>query len=78
MTCLPALTTLEHQLSPQPAVVVDVAKLGYADTNFLRFLIRLKKHENKSATQAVRLVRVGRRLRRLLEITGLRSLFAYD
>lgn len=78
MACVPALTQLEEQLSSRSAVIVDLAELRYADTNFLRFLIRLKRHENKSDTQAVRLVRVSRRLRRLLDITGLRPMFSYD
>jgi anti-anti-sigma factor len=57
---------------------MDVADLEYADTSFLRFLLRLKKHENKANPNAIRLVRVNRRLRRLLEITGLSRVFAYS
>jgi len=78
VTCMPALAELEKTLAPPCAVVVDVADLRYADTSFLRFLLRLKKHQNKSKPGAIRLVRVNRRLRRLLEITGLARVFTYE
>jgi anti-anti-sigma factor len=78
ITCMPALAKLEEKLTAPSQVVVDVADLQYADTSFLRFLLRLKKHENKSAPQAIKLVRVNRRLQRLLEITGLSRTFTYE
>jgi anti-anti-sigma factor len=76
LSCMPALAELEKKLVAPSAVVMDVADLEYADTSFLRFLLRLKKHENKAQRDAIRLVRVNRRLRRLLEITGLSRVFA--
>jgi anti-anti-sigma factor len=78
LTCAPALGDLAQELSQRPRVIVDVAKLEYADTTFLRFLLSLRRQENKSDREAIRLTRVSRRLRRLLEITGLIRVFACD
>jgi anti-anti-sigma factor len=78
VSCAEELATLEKRLASKTQVIVDVADLGYADTNFLRFLLKLKKHENKSQREAVRLVRVNLRLQRLLEITGLSRVFACE
>jgi len=78
VTCTEALAGIQKELAPSSRVVIDVADLEYADTSFLRFLLHLKKHENKSERDAIRLVHVSRRLRRLLEITGLGRVFACD
>jgi anti-sigma B factor antagonist len=78
VTSAEALAGIQKELAPSSRVVVDVADLEYADTSFLRFLLHLKKHENKSERDAIRLVHVSRRLRRLLEITGLSRVFACE
>jgi len=78
VTCTEALAGLEKELAAPSCVIMDVADLEYADTSFLRFLLHLKKHENKCEPDAIRLVNVSRRLRRLLEITGLSRVFACE
>ncbi len=78
LTSAPALAELERALVPASSVVLDVADMEYADTSFLRFLLRLKEHENKTERAAITLVRVSRRLRRVLEITGLHRLFVCE
>jgi anti-anti-sigma factor len=71
----PELAELEVDLDSQPSVVVDVSELEYVDPVFLRFLLRLKKQPNKAQRKAIRLVGVSPRMSRLLEATGLSSLF---
>jgi len=78
LTCASELTTLEKELAEPDSIVFDVTGLEYADTTFLRFLLRLRAHGNKSRRTAIRLVGVGRRLQRLFEVTGLSHLFAYE
>ena len=51
-------------------VVMDVARLKYADTTFLRFLIGMKKDGVD-----VRLVGLSAHCRRVFEVTGLASQF---
>lgn len=75
VTCLTQLAELENELIEPAHVVLDVEDLRYADTSFLRFLLRLRTHENKHERGSVRLVHVHRRLHRLLEITGLTRVF---
>ncbi len=77
VTCLTQLTELENALIEPARVVIDVEDLRYADTSFLRFLLRLRTHENKRERGSVRLVHVHQRLHRLLEITGLIRVFTY-
>jgi anti-anti-sigma factor len=50
-------------------VIVDVANLRYADTTFLRFLIRLRRHGS------VRLIGANQTVRRVLDVTGLSRYF---
>lgn len=70
------LAQLEKELADSSNVVLDVGDVKYVDTTFLRFLLRLRTHANKSTRDSVRLIRATRRLRRLLEVTGLTRTFA--
>lgn len=70
-----ALKRIEASVRAAPQIAVDVGELKYADTTFLRFLLRLKSQPNKTARDAIRLVRASRRLQRLLEVTGLLRAF---
>jgi anti-anti-sigma factor len=72
----PELAELENELSAESNVILDVGDLKYADTTFLRFLLRLRAQSNKSGRDSIRLVRATRRLQRLLEVTGLDRMFA--
>lgn len=72
----PELAQIENELAGSSNVVLDVGDVKYVDTTFLRFLLRLRTHSNKSTRESVRLMRATRRLRRLLEVTGLSRTFA--
>lgn len=78
ITCVKTLERLERELKQADKVVLDVGGLDYFDTTFLRFLLRLHSHENKSSHGAVRLVGVKPMMQRVLEVTGLSRVFAYD
>ena len=78
LTSAPELATLEMELEGAAQVVLDVAGLDYSDTTFLRFLLRLRAHANKTEHAAVRLVGVRRNLQRVLDVTGLSRVFAYE
>ncbi len=70
------LAQLENELADSSNVILDVGDVKYVDTTFLRFLLRLRTHANKSTRDSVRLMRASRRLRRLLDVTGLTRTFA--
>lgn len=72
------LSRMGEQLLEPERVIFDVSGLEYADTTFLRFLIHLRNHTNKTQSGAVKLVGVSRRLRRILDVTGLSHLFALE
>ena len=78
LTSAPALAELEKHLRKRSNIVLDVAKLEYADTTFLRFLIRLRMRPRDRGPVKVRLVGVRPNLRRILEITGLNKLVVYE
>lgn len=78
LTSEPELATLERELESAALVVLDLAGLKHSDTTFLRFLIRLRAHANKTDHPAVRLVGVGRNLQRVLDVTGLSRVFAHE
>ena len=73
-----ALERLEQQLRRQNEIVINVAGLEFADTTFLRFLLRLRSRANTSDHANVKLTGVTRRFQRLLEVTGLSRLFNYE
>lgn len=76
ISCAPLLKWLERCLTGRTAVTVDVAGVRYADTTFLRFLLRLRgSATNAPLRRRVRLVGVTQNLRRVLEITGLIRVF---
>ena len=78
LTSAPALEQLEKKLRDRKNIIINVAKLEFADTTFLRFLIRLRTHARERGHINVKLVGVGKPLQRVLEITGLSKLFKYD
>ncbi len=69
------LSRLEKRLLEPEAVVIDVSKVDYVDTTFLRFLVNLKHHTNKINKSSIKIVGVGPRLRRIFEVTGLMRQF---
>jgi anti-sigma B factor antagonist len=70
-----ALERIEEEVAPASRVVIDASNLKYADTAFLRFLIRVSKQPNKGR-DSVRVVGATRQLRRVFEVTGLSTLFS--
>lgn len=72
----PELEKLANELASSSNVVLDVGDVQYVDTTFLRFLLRLRAQENKTSRESIRLVGATRRLRRLLDVTGLTRSFA--
>jgi anti-anti-sigma factor len=56
-------------------VILDVSKVQYFDTTFLRFLANLGRHAKKAQQANVKLLGVTPHLRRVLEITGLIRVF---
>jgi anti-anti-sigma factor len=77
-TSAPALEQLEKHLRIRSHIVLNVAKLEFVDTTFLRFLIRLRAPASGRHPATVKLVGVGEPLQRALQVTGLRTLFKYD
>lgn len=71
------LTQLARSTEASDTIIVDVHGLRYADTTFLRFLLTLKRSPSRRAADAVRLVRAGKHVKRVLQVTGMTSLFAY-
>jgi anti-anti-sigma factor len=78
LTSAPALEQLEKQLRDRSNIIINVAKLEFADTTFLRFLIRLRTRAREQGHINVKLIGVGKHLQRVLEITGLSKLFSYE
>ena len=70
------LASLESQLREETSIVLHVAELEFADTTFLRFLLRLRSLSGQS--RSVTLVGVTSRLMRILEVTGLSRIFPYE
>jgi anti-anti-sigma factor len=70
-----ALKKIERDLRMAESLVVECSGLEFADTTFLRFLMQLRKHANKTERTAIRLTGVSPRFRRVLEITGLSRCF---
>jgi anti-anti-sigma factor len=68
--------TLEAHLSGRDRVIFDVSGLEYADSAFLKFLVRLRTHLNWDEPSAIELVGVRPKLRRVLEVTGLNRQFS--
>jgi hypothetical protein len=67
----PVLAELDAELRGYKSIVLDVSVLDVADATFLRFLLRLRDQEHRT----IRVTGAGAHLRRLLEVTGLGSLF---
>lgn len=78
ITCVKTLERLERELKQANKIVLDVGGLDYFDTTFLRFLLRVRSQENKESRDAMRLIGVKPMMRRVLEVTGLGRVFAYD
>lgn len=57
-------------------VVLDLQQLGFVDTTFLRFLLKLAKQAREHVLNPVRLIAPAPRARRLLDVTGLSRRFA--
>ena len=74
----PALKRLERMLRKERDIVMNVAGLEYADTTFLRFLLRVRSREGSGNEVRVTLTDVSPRLQRILEITGLSRIFSYQ
>lgn len=74
-----ALRRLERHLRGRSNIVFNLARLEYADTTFLRFLIRLQSraHSEKQNIN-IKLIGVGPQLIRLLELAKLSEFFAYE
>ena len=66
----PMLTRIAALVRNSQIVVLDMARLKYADTTLLRFLIGMKKDGLD-----VRLVGLSGHCRRVFEVTGLASQF---
>jgi len=66
------LSRISALASDSQIVVMDVERLKYADTTFLRFLLDLKR-----AGREVRLAGLNPRCRRVFEVTGLSSQFGF-
>lgn len=75
ITCGPELSKLEKRLVKSDSVVIDVTNVHFVDTTFLRFLLRLRRHANKTERSAIKVIGVRPRLRRIFEVTGLMRLF---
>jgi anti-sigma B factor antagonist len=71
----PELSRLEKRLAEPDAIVIDVSKVDYVDTTFIRFLVNLKHHTNKVDKSSIKIVGVSPRLRRIFEVTGLMRQF---
>jgi anti-anti-sigma regulatory factor len=68
----PALAELAAELYRYSSVVLDVSELDLGDATFLRFLLRLREREHRT----IRVTGARAHLKRLLEVTGLGSLFS--
>jgi len=68
----PALAELAAELHHYSSVVLDVSELEVGDATFLRFLLRLGDQEHR----IIRVTGARAHLKRLLEVTGLGSLFS--
>jgi anti-anti-sigma factor len=73
-----ALKRIERDVAESPNVVLDVKDLGYVDTTFLRFLLRVKHQPNKGTRESLTIRHPGPQLRRIFEITGLIKVFTVD
>lgn len=72
-----ALASLEAQLRDDTDVVLNVSDMDFADTTFLRFLVRLRPFPHNENRRSITLVGVSPQLKRTLEITGLGRFFSY-
>ena len=70
------LFRLEKKLAGRDNIVFDVAELEYVDATFLGFLMRLKQHGHLNESTTIELVGAKSNLRRILEVTGLKNVFA--
>jgi anti-anti-sigma factor len=78
LTFAQALEQLEKQLHNRTNIILNVAKLEFADTTFLRFLLRVRAKARERQPSTVTLVDVSKHLLRVLEIAGLSNLFIYE
>ena len=69
-----SVMTVSTQAPVTNVVVVDLSGLQKFDPMFLLFLIRLRKHANRT-NSSIKLIGVGPPLRRTLETTGLTHMF---
>ena len=69
------LQEVERDMRGRRNIIVDVQKLRYSDTTFLRFLLRLRERTHGTAGGSVRVVGANRTMRRVLEVTGLSRYF---
>jgi anti-anti-sigma factor len=72
-----SLAALEEHLRDDSEVVLNVAEMVFADTTFLRFLVRLRPFPYSKDRRSITLIGVSRQLKRVLEITGLGRFFSY-
>lgn len=77
LAAAPALKHLEDLLSKESDIVMDVAALEYADSTFLRFLLRVRSGGNSGKEVSLKLTGVSPRIERMLNVTGLSRLFRY-
>jgi anti-anti-sigma factor len=72
------LARLEKTLEEPESVVFDLSNVDYVDTTFLRFLMAVKRHANKTQSTAIKIVGTNPRVRRVFEVTGLTRTFNID
>jgi anti-sigma B factor antagonist len=63
-----------REIPPHAPLVIDCADVEFADSTGLRCLIKARR-EHEEAGGSLRLINVGRRLRRVLQVAGLLSIF---
>jgi anti-anti-sigma factor len=71
------LGSLEAELRDATEIVLRVAELEFADTTFLRFLVRLRSSPEWSERR-ISLAGVTPGLKKVLEIAGLSRIVNYD
>jgi len=78
VTSYRALLALEEDVRDFPYLVLDVAEMDFADTTFLRFLMRVLTYARERSGGSLHLVGVNRHLQRVLEVTGLSRKVTYE
>lgn len=72
------LRRLAKCLLEPDSVIFDVSKVAFVDSTFIRFLLDLKRHVNKTQRSSIKIVGITPRVRRIFEVTGLTKIFELE